>query len=114
MGGGRGSKGRDYEGRVVDENMIVLRMRIHKKKLFEGNYEPPSNWTQWEKKYYARYNEDVCEAIGLLQSYLMNIRPGLALGMIVVIAASVAISTGVLLFQAVEIAKIIIYGFHLM
>lgn len=44
----------------------------------------------------------------------MNIRPGLALGMIVVIAASVAISTGVLLFQAVEIAKIIIYGFHLM
>ncbi|KAJ0043456.1 hypothetical protein Pint_18670 [Pistacia integerrima] len=110
----RGPKGRDYKGRLVDENMIVLRMRIQEKKLLEGNYEPPSNWMEWEKKYFVDYNQDVCEAIGLLQSYLMNIRPGLTLGPIGVLAMSVAISTGVLLFQAVEMAKIILFGFHLL
>ncbi|KAJ0099447.1 hypothetical protein Patl1_21357 [Pistacia atlantica] len=114
MDASRGPKGRDYKGRLVDENMIVLRMRIQEKKLLEGNYEPPSNWMEWEKKYYVDYNQDVCEAIGLLQSYLMNIRPGLALGLIGVLAMSVAISTGVLLFQALEMAKIIFFGFHLL
>ncbi|XP_044467740.1 uncharacterized protein LOC123197483 [Mangifera indica] len=113
MGGSRGSEGRDYEGKLVDENMIVLRMRIREKKLSEAKYEPPSNWMEWERKYYLHYNQDICEAMGLLQSYLMNIRPGIAVGMIGVVAMSVAISTGLLLFQAVELAKIILFGFHL-
>ncbi|XP_044469007.1 uncharacterized protein LOC123198376 [Mangifera indica] len=114
MAGRRRSKGHDYEGRLVDENMIVLRMRIKEKKLLEANYEPPSNWMEWEKKYYVRYNEDICEAMGLLQNYLMNIRPGFALGIIVVLALSVAISTGFLFYQSLVITKIIFSGFHLL
>ncbi|KAJ8545910.1 hypothetical protein K7X08_018493 [Anisodus acutangulus] len=47
----------------VDENMIVLRMRI--KELEAGKSGPSSNWMGWEKKYFAHYNEDVCEAIEL-------------------------------------------------
>ncbi|XP_031255931.1 uncharacterized protein LOC116113916 [Pistacia vera] len=114
MGASGGSKGRDYEGRLVDDNMIVLRIRIQEKKLLEASHEPPSNWMEWEKKYYLHYNEDVCEAMGLLQNYLMKIRPGFALGMIAVVALSVAISTWALFFQAVEMAKIILFEFHLM
>ncbi|KAJ0099906.1 hypothetical protein Patl1_21371 [Pistacia atlantica] len=37
-----------------------------------------------------------------------------SLGMMAVVALSVAISTGVLFFQAVEMAKIILFEFHLM
>ncbi|KAJ0099905.1 hypothetical protein Patl1_21372 [Pistacia atlantica] len=39
MGASRGWKGRDYEGRLVDENMIVLRMRIQEKKLLRTIFE---------------------------------------------------------------------------
>ncbi|XP_044467741.1 uncharacterized protein LOC123197484 [Mangifera indica] len=114
MAGSRRSKGRDYEGRLVNENRIALRMRIKEKKLLEANYEPPSNWMEWEKKYYVRYNEDICEAMGLFQNYLMNIRPGFALGIIGVLALSVAISTGFLFYQSIVITKIIFSGFHLL
>ncbi|KAJ8567431.1 hypothetical protein K7X08_019639 [Anisodus acutangulus] len=50
--------------KIVDENMIILRMRIKEMKLLEaGKSRPPSNWMGWEKKYFAYYNEDVCEVI---------------------------------------------------
>ncbi|KAJ0043454.1 hypothetical protein Pint_18672 [Pistacia integerrima] len=86
MGASKGWKGRDYEGRLVDENMIVPRMCIQEKKLLEANYEPSSNWTQ----------------------------PGFVLGMTVIVALSVAVSIGVLLLQDVEIVKIVLSGFHMM
>ncbi|GMN28300.1 hypothetical protein TIFTF001_002013 [Ficus carica] len=80
----RGTNGRDNGGRLVDENMIVLRMRIRGVKMLEnghdGRDQPPSDWMEWEKQYFVHYNEDVLEGIGLLQNYLMNIRPSLALG----------------------------------
>ncbi|KAK3218352.1 hypothetical protein Dsin_012322 [Dipteronia sinensis] len=107
--------GGDYRGKIVDENMIVLRMRIREIKMLERRNETPSNWLEWEKKYYANngYNEDVCEALGFLQNYLMNMRPGLALGLIAVVTLSLVISTGVVLFHAIQIARIIISsGFH--
>ncbi|KAK2652370.1 hypothetical protein Ddye_012226 [Dipteronia dyeriana] len=51
--------------------MIVLRMRIRENKMLETRNETPSNWMEWEKKYYANngYNEDVCEALRLLSIY---------------------------------------------
>ncbi|KAG7591732.1 hypothetical protein ISN45_Aa01g007250 [Arabidopsis thaliana x Arabidopsis arenosa] len=42
-------------GRTVDENMVVLRKRIHEMKMVERNYEPPSHWMQWEKRLYCNY-----------------------------------------------------------
>lgn len=101
----RGSGGRDYTGRLVDENMIVLRMRIREVQMLEASEPPPSNWMEWEKRYYEHYNEDVCKAVGLLQSYLMNIRPILALGFLGLIAFSVPISTMTGVFQVLQMAK---------
>ncbi|KAL4652027.1 hypothetical protein ACB092_01G203300 [Castanea dentata] len=96
---------RDYWGRLVDENMIMLRLRIKEMKMMETNYQPPSNWMEWEKQYYPRYNEDVCEALGLLQRYLMNMRPGLAFGAIALVTFGVLISTCMVLFHAIDISK---------
>ena len=102
---------RDYWGRQVDENMIMLRLRIKEMKIKETNYEPPSNWMEWEKQYYSRYNNDVYEALGLLQGYIMNMRPSLAFGVIALVTFSVLISAGVGLFHAIYIVKRIYMGF---
>ncbi|TXG69992.1 hypothetical protein EZV62_004927 [Acer yangbiense] len=113
---GSNSKGGDYGGRLVDENMIVLRMRIRENKMLETRNEPPSNWMEWEKRYYEHngYNEDVFEALGFVQKCLMNNRPALALVLIALLTLSLVISTGVVLFHAIEIAQIIIFFlFHL-
>ncbi|KAL2457532.1 uncharacterized protein Fot_56196 [Forsythia ovata] len=53
-----GSYHSDYRaGRLVDENMIVLRKRIRERKKMERSYEAPADWMQWEKQYYAYYDE---------------------------------------------------------
>ncbi|KAK7272997.1 hypothetical protein RIF29_14043 [Crotalaria pallida] len=92
--------------RSVDESMIVLRLRIKEMKMLEMNSkEAPCDWMEWEKQYYAHYDEDVCEAMGLLQSYLMSLRPSVALGMLALVALSVMISSGVGLFCTLEIAR---------
>ncbi|KAF8399033.1 hypothetical protein HHK36_014899 [Tetracentron sinense] len=96
---------RNYGGRAVDENMIVLRKRIHEMKMVERNYEPPSNWMGWEKRYYTCYDADICEAMGFLQSQLMNTRPSLALGMVALISLSVLTSVAMVMFHLMEIAK---------
>jgi len=107
--GGRHQHGRrDYGGRLVDENMISLRMRLRELKMLETSQEPPASWMEWEKKYYTHYNEDVCEAVGLLQSYLMSVRPSFALGMAALVMLSVPISAGVVLFHAIDMAKAIL------
>lgn len=101
-GGGRSKN-------MVDENMIVLRMRIKDMKILETEKSgPPSNWMGWEKKYFAHYNEDICEAIGLLQMYLMETRPALAMGMLGLICLSLSLSTYSMVQQLMEIAKFIL------
>ncbi|XP_060195405.1 uncharacterized protein LOC132624679 [Lycium barbarum] len=96
--------------KIVDENMIVLRMRIKEMKLLEaGKSGAPSNWMGWEKKYFAHYNEDVCEVIGLLQMYLMETRPALAIGMSALLCLSVSCSTYFLVLHALEMAKFILH-----
>ncbi|KAI5684343.1 hypothetical protein M9H77_05571 [Catharanthus roseus] len=95
----------EYRNNLVDENMIVLRRRIKEMKMLEMGQTTPSNWMEWEKKYFVNYNEDVCEAIGLLQMYLMNVSPSLALGIIALVALSVPISTSFVLFNVIEMVK---------
>lgn len=110
-----GSGGRDYGGRLVDEDMIVLRLRMREARALEVCNNPPSDWMEWEKDYFAdyKYNADVCEAIGWLQNFLLNTRPSVALGMVALVASSVAISTGLVFSQAVEIAATILSACHL-
>ncbi|KAK3218349.1 hypothetical protein Dsin_012319 [Dipteronia sinensis] len=83
--------------------------------MLETRNEPPSNWMEWEKKYYTNngYNEDVYEALGFLQNYLMNMRPSLAFGSIALVALSLVISAGVVLVFSIQIAQMMISsGFH--
>lgn len=103
----------NYSGRMVDENMIVLRKRMHEMKMVERNYEPPSDWMHWEKQYYTSYDSLVCEAMGFLQSQLMNTRPSLALGILTLVLLSVPTSTAVVFFHLMEIIKGLSAGIHL-
>ncbi|XP_054776018.1 uncharacterized protein LOC129284532 [Prosopis cineraria] len=103
----------NFGGRMVDENMIVLRKRIHEMKMIEKNYEPPADWMDWEKRYYTIYDSMICDALGVLQTQLMNTRPSLALGMIALLAMSVPTSSAFLLYHLVELCKLILGGIHL-
>ncbi|KAI3733873.1 hypothetical protein L6452_13331 [Arctium lappa] len=96
--------------RMVDENMIVLRKRIHEMKMEERSYEPPSEWMDWEKKYYVSYNAFICESMRVLQSGLMNTRPSLAIGIMVLIALSLPVSSFVVVSNAMEIGKGVLSG----
>lgn len=110
--------GRDCDGtgKIVDENMIVLRMRIHDMKMAENNIigrDDHSDWMEWERQYLVYYKEDVLEGIGLLQNYLMNVRPCLALACMALLASSVCISSGFVIFYVMEITKHVISRFLL-
>ncbi|KAM1740919.1 hypothetical protein ACFX11_011076 [Malus domestica] len=95
----------NYSGRLVDENMIVLRKRVHEMKMVERNYEPPSDWMDWEKRYYTTYDSFICQVMGLLQSQLMNTRPSFALAFLALIVLSVPTSTFTVFFHFLELAK---------
>ncbi|KAF3659420.1 hypothetical protein FXO37_13990 [Capsicum annuum] len=99
-----------YNGRIVDENLIILRKRIHEMKMIERNYEPPADWMDWEKSIYTNYDANICHALGLLQSKLMDTRPSLVLGMAALIGLSLPTSTIVILFHLIELTKGILGG----
>ncbi|XP_038985595.1 uncharacterized protein LOC120111770 [Phoenix dactylifera] len=94
---------RDSGGRLVDENMIVLRKRIHEMKVADRNYEAPSEWMNWEKRCYASYGSDVSQLVGMVQAFLLNTRPGLAFGLAAIIAVAVPTSA-VIVFHLLEAA----------
>lgn len=105
---------RNYGGRIVDENMIVLRKRIHEMEMIEGKYDPPTDWMDWEKQYYnTNYLSDIYDAMAIFQSQLMNTRPSLALGMAALVAFTLPTSFGFVLFHLTEMAKGTLSGFHL-
>jgi hypothetical protein len=83
--------------------MILLRLRIRDIEMEEMKMKTPTDWTEWEKKYFANYGSDVCEAVGLLQRFLMNTRPSLAVGMVVLIMLSLSMSMSQLVFHLVEL-----------
>ncbi|KAJ0247979.1 Mediator of RNA polymerase II transcription subunit [Hirschfeldia incana] len=90
-------------GRVVDENMVILRKRIHERKMVERNYEPPSHWMQWEKRFYCTYDANICAALSLLQSFLMNSRPSVAFGTMLLLFVSVPVSSAFFAFRILDI-----------
>lgn len=104
--------GRDYRGGLVDKSMIILRKRIHEMKMIERNYEPPEEWTEWEKRYYTCYDEYICQVVGLLQSYLMNTRPSFSLGMLALITMSVPASTVMIVLLLMEGANGVLSAVH--
>ncbi|CAK9154786.1 unnamed protein product [Ilex paraguariensis] len=111
----RDANGKDHHhsGKLVDESMIILRQRIHEMKMVEKNSEPPDHWMEWERRYFRRYDSDVVEAVGFLQSSLMEIRPGLALGMVILVFFSVLSSMAVVGFCFMDIVKWIFDGIQL-
>ncbi|XP_019452448.1 PREDICTED: uncharacterized protein LOC109354413 [Lupinus angustifolius] len=113
MSSNRGAADQNFGGRLVDESMIVLRKRIHEMNMIERNYEPPSEWMDWEKGYYTSYNSNICEAMGFLQTQLLNTRPSLALGVMALVAISVPISSALVLFHFLEFSKAAMAGIHL-
>ncbi|CAA7022583.1 unnamed protein product [Microthlaspi erraticum] len=99
------SSGKDHYyggGRLVDENMIVLRRRIHETKMVERNYEPPSHWMDWEKRFYSSYDSVICDSVGLLQSFLMNSRPTVAIATLILLLVSVPVSSSVFAFRLLD------------
>ncbi|KAG6412974.1 hypothetical protein SASPL_125669 [Salvia splendens] len=97
-------------GRVVDENMIVLRKRIHEMKVMEADCELPREWMEWERRVvYMGYDAIICDAVGHLQSYLMDTRPSFALPMLVLLAFSVPTSTALVLYNLMAVVS----GIHL-
>ncbi|KAL0296649.1 UNVERIFIED_CONTAM: hypothetical protein Scaly_0950800 [Sesamum calycinum] len=103
----------NYNDRVVDENMIVLRKRIHEMEMMERNYEPPMEWTGWEKRVYPNYDSMICDAMMWLQWHLMGTRPGVALGVIALVALSVPTSTAVVLINFLKLIQGFLHGIHL-
>ncbi|KAL9230083.1 hypothetical protein vseg_005475 [Gypsophila vaccaria] len=99
------SSGSRYHGRQVDENMIVLRKRIHEMKMLETNNEPPSEWMQWEKNIYANYDDYICMALGLVQTQLMDTRPSVALAALAVLTLSVPTSVFFIVTQFITTAE---------
>lgn len=77
-------------------------------KMAERNYEPPSNWMEWEKQCYTSYDSDVCELLGLLQAFLMNTRPSLAIGVTVLVMLSVPASAILILYHLMEAIRSIL------
>ncbi|KAL0408939.1 UNVERIFIED_CONTAM: hypothetical protein Sradi_1828300 [Sesamum radiatum] len=103
----------NYNDRIVDENMIVLRKRIHEMEMMERNYEPPMEWMDWEKRVYPNYDSMICDAMMWLQWHLMGTRPSVALGVIALVALSVPTSTAVVLINFLELIKGFLHGIHL-
>ncbi|XP_061365008.1 uncharacterized protein LOC133308412 [Gastrolobium bilobum] len=113
MASKRGAADQNFGGNLVDESMIILRKRIHEMKMIERNYEPPSDWMDWEKRYYTSYDSMICEAMGVLQTQLMNTRPSFVLGVMALVAMSVPTSTAVALFHFLDFGKAVLAGIHL-
>ncbi|XP_043699114.1 uncharacterized protein LOC122649918 [Telopea speciosissima] len=98
--------GRSRTGKLVDENMVVLRKRIQEMKMVERNEEAPEYWMEWEKRYYTNYYySDVYEAVGLLQTQLMETRPSVALGMVALVIVSVPTSTFMVALHLMKMAN---------
>ncbi|CAI9766907.1 unnamed protein product [Fraxinus pennsylvanica] len=95
--------------------MSVLRLHIKKMKVLESrrtSQNPSSDWMEWEKRIFTRYHEDVCEAMALLQTYLMNTRPSVALGVLALVAMSVSLSSSTAMVNVLKIAKGLLEGCH--
>ncbi|KAL8470930.1 hypothetical protein ACS0TY_033490 [Phlomoides rotata] len=103
----KGEKYRRRDHKLVDENMIVLKMRIQEMTMKEEEdraTSPPDHWMGWEKEWYKSYDYDVYELVGLLHNLLMNTRPSFAIGVVVLLMLSVSTPLALVLTYFVNIA----------
>lgn len=103
----------NFGGRLVDESMVILRKRTHEMNMIEKNNKAPSDWMEWEKRCYTNYHSIICEAMGVLQTQLMNTRPSVALGAIALVAISVSSSFLVVFLHLMELVKSVLAGIHI-
>ncbi|XP_014511977.1 uncharacterized protein LOC106770694 [Vigna radiata var. radiata] len=99
------SFGHHHEGKMVDDNMILLRKRIREIEMLKTKGKASSDWNEWEKKYFQNYDSDVCEAVGVLQRVLMNTRPSFALATFALLMLTMSMSMLQLAFHLVGFAK---------
>ncbi|KAI3726432.1 hypothetical protein L1987_66229 [Smallanthus sonchifolius] len=100
-------RGANNRRNIVDENMIVLRMRIRE---MEMDGLPPArseNWMEWEKNYYEHYIGDVCEAMRMVQMCLMNNRTSLVLGILTVLMLIVTLSVSDVIYDFISLVKLL-------
>ncbi|KAL6587848.1 hypothetical protein OROMI_000826 [Orobanche minor] len=111
----------ESEGKPVDENIIVLRMRIKKMKTMKASQNrdqtrlSPSNVNERETKRLShRDHDDLFEAIDLLQSYFLKTRTRVAilgvLGLMAVVGLS--LSQPDLLPIVMKVVKELVTGCH--
>ncbi|XP_059072837.1 uncharacterized protein LOC131073707 isoform X1 [Cryptomeria japonica] len=98
---------------IVDEDMLVLRKRMHEVRMEEINYIPPQHWMEWEKKWYTTYDSDVCSSLLWLQNILLNTRPGVAVAIVALISLSVAASLLEIPIHLKEIITELLNNLHL-
>lgn len=72
-------------------------------KTNEADCELPREWMEWERRVYVGYDAIVCDAVGRLQAWLMDTRPGIALGVLVLLALSVPTSVAVVMYHLVAV-----------
>lgn len=89
---GKREKRRDHK--VVDENMVVLKMRIEEMKVKEREEAAAP---LIEREWYKNYDSDVYELVGLLQMVMMNNRPSLVLGVVALLVLSSSTSLALVL-----------------
>ncbi|XP_066313983.1 uncharacterized protein [Miscanthus floridulus] len=99
-------------GRMVDEGMVVLRRRIHEMEAAERGWEPPQEWAAWEKEWYATYDADVCQLLGVLQAFLTSSRPGVGVGLVAVLVLAVPASAFVLVSLLLDASRAIVSSLH--
>ncbi|XP_062192085.1 uncharacterized protein LOC133895637 [Phragmites australis] len=95
-------------GRLVDEGMVVLRRRIHEMKAAETNWEPPAEWAAWEEEWYGSYDADVCDLFSALQAFLASSRPGVGVGLVVLLMLAVPTSAFVLVSHLLNASRAIV------
>lgn len=79
-----GKRDKRRDSKLVDENMIVLKMRIQETEMKEREKHNLENEEDW----YENYDSDVYELVGLLQILMMNNRPSLVLGVFALLVIS--------------------------
>ena len=79
-----------YGGRLVDEDMIVLRKRLREMEIAEKEEEAaPAHWAEWERRYYCgSYSDDIYDSVAALQRLLMSTRPAVALAAVALVVVS--------------------------
>ncbi|KAI4339461.1 hypothetical protein MLD38_024404 [Melastoma candidum] len=101
----------DYAGRIVDDNMIVLRTRIRDLKISEEARceRAPfsgSQWTEWEED----YHELSCQkegrgVIGFLHTWMMHQGPGSLMILVAILSLCTGITATWLVSAAMELAR---------